>query len=193
MNQIYFATGNKGKVKTLKDSLSKYNIEVVHNPVEFDEPRSEDLREITKQKVLDAYEKIQNPTIAQDSGFYINSLNGFPKTFINHVLDTIGIDGILRLVEEKDRKCKFKNCLAYFDNEIDEPKYFESEVRGRISKRKRGTNPDYSWSKLFLIFIPEGREKTLAEMSREEYQDWRRERRKYSFTTKFAEWIENKI
>ncbi|MFB6075795.1 MAG: non-canonical purine NTP pyrophosphatase [Candidatus Aenigmatarchaeota archaeon] len=192
MKEIYFATSNEGKVKTLKKSFSDFDIDIVHEPFDFDEPRSENLRRIAKQKVLDAYREIHNPTLAQDAGFYINSLNGFPKTLVNHSLETIGMEGILKLLEGKDRKCEFKNCLAYFQKDFEEPKYFESTVKGSISAEKRGKIPDYAWSKLFLIFIPEGREKTLAEMSRREFKDWRSERRKHSFTTKSAEWIEGK-
>lgn len=193
MKKIYFATGNKGKVKTLRNSFSNFDIDIIHRPFDFDEPRSENLRKIARQKVMDAHKEIQKPTLAQDSGFYINSLDGFPKTLVNHSLETIGIDGILKLLEGKEKKCEFKNCLAYFDDNHEEPKYFESIVRGRISEEKRGNNPDYAWSKLFLIFIPEGRKKTLAEMSPKEFEDWRKERRKHSFTTKFAEFAEERI
>ena len=62
------------------------------------EPRSEDLEEIAKAKVIQAYEKVGHPCIAMDSGFYIEALGGFPKTFVNFALSTIGINGILKLM-----------------------------------------------------------------------------------------------
>jgi len=65
------------------------------------EPRSDDLREIAKEKVLFAYKKIRKPCIVLDFGFYIHSLNGFPKAFVNFVLETIGIEDILKLVDGK--------------------------------------------------------------------------------------------
>lgn len=192
MNQIYFATKNKGKVNYVSNALSKYGIEVVHYSLELPEPRSDNLREIAKEKVSFAYERIGNPCVALDSGFYIHSLNGFPKTFVNFALDTIGIDGILRLVYGKSQDCEFRNCLAYLDETLTEPIYFESNVDGSLSDFPRGEMRDYYWSKLFLIFVPKNANKTLAEMTYEEYQEWGTQRYKDSFATKFAEWISKK-
>lgn len=187
--QICFATTNKGKVKSISNALLKYEIEIVHYPLELPEPRTDDLREIAKEKILFAYKKIAKPCIALDSGFYIHSLNGFPKTFVNFSLETIGIDGILRLVNEKPRDCEFRDCLAYLDETLPEPVYFESRVAGSLSDFPRGEIKDYNWSKLSLVFMPENVNKTLAEMTYDEYQEWRIQRHKNSSAIKFAEWI----
>lgn len=51
-----------------------------------------------------------------DTDFRIDELNGFPRAFVNFSLDTIGISGILKLMEGKEnRKCAFNECLAYYD------------------------------------------------------------------------------
>ena len=192
MNQIYFATTNKGKVNSVSNALSKYGIEVVHYPLELPEPRSDNLREIAKEKVLFAYEKIGKPCVVLDSGFYVHSLNGFPKAFVNFALETIGIEGILKLVDGKPRDCEFRNCLAYLDETLSEPAYFESNVDGLLSDFPRGEMRDYCWSKLFLVFVPRSANKTLAEMTFDEYQEWRNQRYKDSFATKCAEWISHR-
>lgn len=189
MKRIYLATQNKGKVHTVKNVLSKYKIEVIHYSLNLPEPRSDDLRKIAKEKVLFAYKKIRKPCIAIDSGFYIYSLNGFPKTFVNFVLKTIGIEGILRLVKGKSRGCEFRNCLAYFDESLTKPVFFESRVKGNLATSLQGRLQDHCWSELFLVFIPEGMRKTLAKMTFEEYQKWQAELHKHSFINKFAKWI----
>lgn len=190
MKQVYFATTNKGKIKSVSTVLCKYRIKVIHQNIELSEPRTDDLREIAIQKVLAAYEEIKKPVIAQDSGFYIHSLNGFPKSFVNFVLETIGIKGILKLTEDKPRECEFRNCLAYYDGTLKEPILFESDVRGILTKSPRGEVKDYFWSDLFLVFVPDGENKTLAEMTWKEYQKWRNKRLlKHSFITKFAKWF----
>lgn len=187
--KIYFATRNKGKVNSVSSVLSKYGIEVVHYPLELPEPRSYDLRKIAKEKVLFAYEKIRKPCIALDSGFYIHSLNGFPRTYVNFALETIGIDGILQLVKGKSRDCEFRNCLAYLDETLTEPICFESSIMGTLSDSPRGEMRDYYWSELFLVFTPRGANKTLAEMSLDEYQEWISQINKDSYLAKFAEWL----
>ena len=83
---------------------------------ELDEPRSDDIKEIATAKVKQAYEIVKRPCISLDADFRIDELNGFPRAFVNFSLDTIGIQGILKLMENKNnRTCAFNECLAYHD------------------------------------------------------------------------------
>jgi len=117
-NEIVFVTHNKGKIK----SAEKYfrNLKFTTFNYELDEPRSDDIKEIATAKVRQAYEIVKKPCIALDTDFRIDELNGFPRAFVNFSLDTIGISGILKLMENKEnRSCAFNECLAYHDgNEI---------------------------------------------------------------------------
>ena len=111
MEEIVFVTHNKGKAQ----SAEKYfkNLKISTYDFELDEPRSDDIKEIATAKVMQAYKVVGRPCIALDTGFFIDELNGFPKAFVNFSLDTIGIDGILKLMEGKEnRTCKFDECLA---------------------------------------------------------------------------------
>jgi XTP/dITP diphosphohydrolase len=187
---IYFATTNLGKVQSLQRDLEKYDISVIQQPIDLVEPRSSDVQEIAQSKIQQAYAQIQKPTIVIDAGFYINGLNGFPRAFVNFVLETIGVEGILKLVEGKSRKCEFRECLAYMDDTLEEPKYFMRYVKGTLADTQRGLMQKHLWSILGLIFIPEGSEKTLAEMSYEEYVGWRTiSRETDSFGQQLYEWI----
>ena len=164
-DKIIFVTSNKGKIasaqKKLKDiKLDSYNYDL-------DEPRSDDVKVIAEHKVREAYSVVKEPCIALDAGFFIEELNGFPKAYVNFALDTIGIDGILKLMENvENRKCAFKECLAYFDGES--LLTFDGNIEGTISEEKRGLDRDKKWSDLWYIFIPHGYTKTLAEMTDEE-------------------------
>jgi non-canonical purine NTP pyrophosphatase (RdgB/HAM1 family) len=178
-------------VQSLQRDLDRYDIRVLQVPMDIPEPRSSDVQEIAREKVLFAYKKLESPVVALDAGFYIYSLNGFPRAFVNFALETIDLDGILRLVDGKDRNCEFRECLAYVDNSLKEPKYFVSHVRGVLSDEIKGEMQEHLWSKLGLIFIPEGSQKTLAEMSYEEYLEWRKIfREKESPSRLFSEWFD---
>jgi len=189
MKQIFFATTNKGKVNSIASVLSKFNIEVVQKPLEIPEIRNENLKDIAIHKVLYAFEKIKRPVIALDAGFYVHSIGGFPKMYVNFALKTIGVNGILKLVKNIDRSCEFRNCLAFFDGTLKKPVVFEESVKGRLANRPRGKKQDYFWSDLFFIFVPEGQDKTLAEMSPEEYYKWRERLYANSYLVKFAKWF----
>lgn len=191
MKKVYFATGNKGKYITLKEVLKDYGINLVHKHIDFiEELDSEHLNEIACDKVMRAYEKIKKPVIALDAGLYIPSLNNHPGAKINPFLKEHGVEGILKLLENKEKVCEFKQCLAYMSHDIDNPKVFESNVKGMISEEPRGfTEGKPVWSEIWLIFIPEGEAKTIAEMTEEEYNLWRAKRGKDSIGAKFGEWF----
>lgn len=188
MKEIVFVTHNKGKAK----SAERYFDDITFSTYEFelDEPRSDDLKEIATAKVKQAYEVVKKPCIAMDAGFFIDELNGFPKAFVNFSLETIGIDGILKLMEGKEnRRCKFEECLAYHDgNQIH---YFYGKHPGNLSNEILGKDRDEKWSDLWYIFKPDNHEKTLAQMTSEERENRRRNDGSYSALKVFADWYKN--
>lgn len=185
--EIVFVTHNKGKIKSAEKHFK--NLKFTTFNYELDEPRSDDIQEIAKSKVIQAYDIVKRPCIALDTDFRIESLNGFPRAFVNFSLETIGIDGILKLMEGKDdRECAFNECLAYHDgNEIH---YFYGKYPGNVSKKVQGLDRNEKWSDLWYIFKPKGFEKTLAEMDETERENRRTVDGSYSAMEKFAEWYE---
>lgn len=188
MIKIYFATKNKGKVDFVTKMLSKYEIEVIHIPIGLPEPKTDNICEIARHKVLAAYDRLKEPVIALDSGFYIYSLNGFPGSNAKSALKKYGVDGILRLGGGKLRECEFRHCLAYYDGKVAEPKLFGFKAEGTLSTEARGKVQNYHWSELVRVFVPIGETKTLAEMSREGYQEWSARRYENRFG-EFAGWV----
>ncbi len=184
MKEITFVTTNKGKIA----SAQKYfkSIKLIPYSHELVEPRSSDIMEIASHKVRQAYDLVGRPCIALDSGFYIGALNGFPNTYVNHALGTIGLDGMLKLMDGvEDRSCEFRSCLAYHDGEKIE--YFESRTKGSISETQLGAENKNSWSELWYIFVPEKFQKTLAQFDEADfilYEDLKED----SCIKKFANW-----
>ncbi len=188
--ELYYATKNYGKVQSLQRELENTNIRLIHKPLELPEPRSDDVKEIAGEKVIFAYRLLKKPVVSLDAGFYIPSLNGFPKAFVNFALETIGIEGILKLCEGKERNCEFQHCLAYMDGSLESPRYFSYEVKGDLSFDPKGVMQKHLWSKLSLIFIPKESNKTLAEMNTEEFLAWHKIKYKgSSHYKKFIEWF----
>lgn len=188
MDIITFVTTNQGKVIEAQKQCDSAGIKLVTYNYELIEPRSENLEEIAKTKVMQAYDKVGHPCIAMDSGFYIEALNGFPKTFVNFALTTIGINGILKLMEGiSNRRAYFKQCLAYYDgNEI---KYFYSQHEGSIATEISGDDKIQKWSDLWYIFISNGYDRTLASLSDEEHK--KRESKNEGTLAQFAKWYKN--
>lgn len=190
MKEIVFVTHNKGKAK----SAEKYfkGLKISTYEYELSEPRSDSIKEIATAKVKEAYQVVKKPCIALDSGFFIEELNGFPKAFVNFTLDTIGIDGILELMKNKsNKKCQFKECLAYYDGET--IKYFYGESKGSLSSEKQGLDRQEKWSDLWYIFIPNGLTKTLAQMTPKERENRKKIDKSSSAIEEFAKWYQKKL
>lgn len=187
MEKIVFVTSNEGKVK----SAQKYfeDIELIYYKYDLIEPRSESLEEIARYKVIQAYEQVKSNCIALDSGFFIESLNNWPETFVNFNLQKLGLEGILKiLLKVENRNAYFKECLAYFDGR--EVKYFYGLSKGTIAQNISMVNNPNQWSSLWQIFIPINHNKTMVDMSDEE-----RNNRIDGHTSSFKEfnaWVKQK-
>lgn len=168
MQEIIFVTHNKGKIAAAQKTLKNVKLSIFE--YELDEPRSDDIEYISKMKVMEAYELVKKPCISLDCGFWIDALNGFPKAFVNFALETIGLDGIIRLMEGKtNRNCRFTECLSYYDGK--ELFQFAGKHEGLIAPAILGLDTDEKWSDLWYIYIPKGYEKTLAQMTQEEREN----------------------
>ena len=132
--EIVFVTHNKGKAKSAEKYFKDLKISTFN--YELDEPRSDDIKVIAAAKVKQAYEIVKKPCMAMDTDFRIEELNGFPRAFVNFSLETIGIEGIMKLMEnKKNRKCEFNECLAYYDGK--EIRYFYGKHTRKFIRRNK--------------------------------------------------------
>ena len=80
-NEVIFVTHNKGKIASAKKQLKEVNFKIYE--YELEEPRSDDIKYISKYKVKEAYKLVKKPCISLDCGFWIDELDGFPRAFVN--------------------------------------------------------------------------------------------------------------
>jgi XTP/dITP diphosphohydrolase len=163
MRRIYFATSNKNKFNEASRILEKYGYELVLFSFEKKELQSTDLGEIALQSALIAYTYVNAPVVVEDSGLFIKALNGFPGPFSSYVYKTIGVRGVLKLMEGvTDRSAYFEAAVAIVMPPFE--RVFKGSVYGRIADSPRGTG-GFGFDP---IFIPENEDRTFAEMSVEE-------------------------
>ncbi len=156
MKSVYFATSNKNKLKEVQDIISS-EIRVDHIPFDHNEIRSDSIEEIARESVEHAYKLSRGPVFVEDTGLFINSLNGFPGTYSKWVLEKIGIGGILELLKGKNRSAEFRCCVAYMDQKGIQ--IFLGICGGSISQEAKGKS-GFGYDP---IFIPEGHAETFAQ------------------------------
>ncbi len=158
MKTITYVTGNWAKIESAKHALEPLGIKVDNIKMETPEIQADDVVEVSKYSAKWAAEKLNKPVLKNDSGLFVNALKGFPGVYTHYAEDTIGEDGLLKLMKGiKDRTAYFKESIAYCEPGK-EPIVFEGLTKGRIDTKKSGT---YGWRWEF-IFIPEGENQTLG-------------------------------
>lgn len=162
-DRLVFVTQNQHKLKELRPLFKKYNVEFDTTPLEKHEIRSENIEEIARVAAKIAFEVLQQPVVVDDTGFFVDALNGFPGSYAGIVLKLIGYEGILRLMTDKvERASTFKTAVGYFDGQHLES--FVGTMSGSVALDPAGEG-GFGYDP---IFVPEGFTKTYAELTLEE-------------------------
>ncbi len=186
--ELMFVTSNSSKVKLANERLGRYGITVLQVLKEVLEPQLFNVEEVAISKAEQLSKKLRRPFIVEDSGLYINKLNGFPGALMKPILDSIGGIGLLKLMEnEKDRKILVKSVLVYCNPKTHTIKSFLGVYSGTLSKQQKGKNTR-GW-KVARIFVPKNSNKTLAMLNDQEWQKFLNEFRKKDHYESFGRWI----
>jgi len=166
MKEIFFITGNKGKVEEAKAFFSDLDIKIVQKDTGYPEIQADSLEEVARFGVDFLSKKIKSPFILEDAGLFIKSLKSFPGVYSAYVYNTLGCRGILTLMKEikkEERNALFKSVYAYLEPG-NAPHFFIGESKGFISFEEKGNN-GFGYDP---IFVPEGENKSFAEMNPKE-------------------------
>jgi non-canonical purine NTP pyrophosphatase (RdgB/HAM1 family) len=156
---IYFITGNQNKFNEVKLVLP----DVEQMDIDLPEIQEIDAKEIVRSKLLEALNHIEGEFIVEDTSLYFDCLKGLPGPLIKWFLKTIGNNGLAEITEKLGNdKAEAKTIIGYAKNH-EEIYFFEGVIKGRIVKPRGESN--FGWDP---IFLPDGYEKTFAEMSQEE-------------------------
>ncbi|MBS7643379.1 XTP/dITP diphosphatase [Candidatus Bathyarchaeota archaeon] len=179
---VYFATRNFHKFEEIRLILREFGVVTEILNAKSLEIQSDDLEEIARTSVLNVVAIQRLPVMVEDAGLFIEVLNGFPGPYSSYVYRTIGLKGILKLLEKEDnRNAEFRSVIA-FCRPGEEPKSFSGMVKGLISTSERGT---YGFG-FDPIFIPSGAGgRTFAEMATAEKNLYSH---RAQAARRFAEW-----
>jgi XTP/dITP diphosphohydrolase len=177
---ILFVTGNRHKFKEAESILKECGVKIEHASASIPEERGDDCEAIAASAARIAYSKLKKPLFVEDSGLFIESLNGFPGAYSAWAFRKLGADGILKLMTGTvKRGAQFVTAIAYADK--DGVRTFVGTCDGSIALEKRGAG-GFAYD---VLFAPSGQEKTFAE---DEGMKARVSHRRRALE-KFAEWL----
>ena len=158
MREILLVTSNRNKLREFEQILG-FRIE--NAALDLDEIQTVEVEDVVEHKAKQAFERIKKPVLCEDTGLYFDEWNGLPGALMKWFGRTIGYENLCSLLRE-NRKARAKTVIGYFDGKNYES--FKGEVAGTISLFPKGTG-NFGWDP---IFIPEGSDRTFAQMTTEE-------------------------
>jgi XTP/dITP diphosphohydrolase len=157
---ISFVTSNPHKYSEVESLFKKNNISVTWQRMKYEEIQGDDNETICRDSCMKLIKKIASPFFIDDTGFYIKSLKGFPGPFASYVQETLGNSIVLKIAAGSE--AYFKTVIGFSNGK--DIYTFSGTLNGRISNGESGSNK-FGYDP---IFIPEGYDRTLAELSIDE-------------------------
>lgn len=158
--QINLVTSNKNKVMEFRQVLEP-QIKVNHVEMSYPELRHDSNEEIAKDSANRLSLQLGKPVVVEDSGIFIEALNGFPGVCSAYIHKRIGLEGILKLMQGITNRNIFYFSAVAFAKPGQEPIVFTGRQEGTLALSIRGK---FGWGH-DPLFIPKGEEKTLGEMA----------------------------
>ena len=170
--ELLFATGNKDKLKEVKEMLSNDSIKM---PIDIGISNFEvvedgnTLEENSYKKAIALYQLTGRAVFADDTGLFVKALDNRPGVHSHRYASANATyeDNRKKLLDElsnkDDRSAYFETVISYI-NLKGEVFRFTGRLDGYISEIEKGSG-EFGYDK---IFIPENSQKSLAEMTIEE-------------------------
>lgn len=169
--RIVVATGNKGKLKEIREIFSDYDVVSMKDlgvQIDIDEDQDTFERNALK-KATELCKHLGVACIADDSGIMIEALDGFPGVRTARWMDGTDRDrniGILEKMKDfpaSERTVDFVTAIALVDIDDAISIVKHHTIRGKISTELRGEN-GFGFDEIFEL----ENGKTIAELSSEE-------------------------
>lgn len=163
---MLFASNNLGKVQDVEEILKckVLSLKDIDQKIKIKET-GETFMDNAILKAKEIYKLTNIPTIADDSGLEIPSLNGFPGVLTSRFLgpnktDSEKNQAILKMIAGKNRTCYFVCSIAYFDGiNLETSEY---RLEGTIADTEKIGN-GFGFDSIFLY-----KGKYLSDMTLEE-------------------------
>ncbi len=160
MRRLQVITTNDGKFAEFSQALSAAVQELTRLDMPYPEVQADSLEEVVRFGMEWLSSRLEGSFVIDDSGLFIDSLGGFPGVYSSYAFRTLGMRGILKLLQGvPGRGATFKTVLGLYHNGT--AALFQGECRGRISTSPEGDG-GFGYDP---VFIPVGEERSFAEMT----------------------------
>ena len=163
---LLFITGNPNKLREARQILKGFDIE--SKDIEIPEIQEVNEQVIVEEKIRQALKLLDSEVFVENTSLCFDALNGLPGPLVKWFLKSVGRRGLVDMLSAYDNKTAYAKCYVGYGMPAKEGSkekilVFEGSVKGRIveptGESKFGWDP---------IFLPDGYDKTFAQMTEEE-------------------------
>lgn len=173
LTELVIASHNKGKIAEFRELLSPLGVKIYSS----DELNLPDVEETGTTFAENAQIKAETlsalsgkPCLSDDSGLCVDALDGAPGVYSARYAPNRDFDlAITKLLQEmqnsnSDNRSAHFSCVLALKIPDQPTSFFEGRVDGHITLNRRGSN-GFGYDP---VFIPQGYDKTFAEMDSSE-------------------------
>lgn len=157
--RLRLVTGNSDKKREIERIVGR-SLETV--ALDLPEIQSMDLTEVLRAKAAAGLEVAGSPLVVEEVGLEMAALGGFPGPLIKWLLEALGAEGLAGLAARLEEPAVLARCQVLW-TDGDREVIGEGISRGRLVLPARG-DTGFGWDP---VFVPEGRERTCAELGDE--------------------------
>ncbi len=163
--KLTFITTNKTKFEEVERIMSEFGVELEQLDMSYEEDHDKGMTEIAKESAKKMAERLQKPVLVDDTGVFIDAYNNFPGPLAKFVFTNLGYKGLFKLLEGESKAGHFETAAAYCQPG-NEPVVFIGRMNGQFVIKKDLKDPGFM--PYMQIFVPDGFDKTIYELSIEE-------------------------
>lgn len=156
---IRFLSRNEFKLKEAAEILAAVGVKVIPLKASIEELQTQDMEALVKDKTLKAFGKVGRPLFVEQTGLFLNHLNGLPGGLTQIFWDTLQADRFSELFGTvADPRVIARTVVGYTDGK--QFFSFTGEIAGTIAAAPKGPR-EFQWD---CVFLPDHEGRTFAEM-----------------------------
>ena len=159
-----FITSNPHKYEEFSHAISQTEITAIHHKMKYAEVQADTIDLVAMASATQIASYLSKAFVIEDSGITIDALMGFPGPYSSFVFQTIGNQGIIDLMRDKEnRSASFRSVFVLFDGDAFHK--FTGETRGVLDADKRG-DMGFGYDPIFVPYDENGilLDKTYAQL-----------------------------
>jgi len=144
----------------VREATQIFGSEIERVELDLPEIQAANVEDVAREKAREAFRRLERACVVEDSALGFAAWGGMPGPYVKWFEKTAGLEALCRSLDGFSNRRAIASCVLAFRSETQQLTAV-GRFEGSIAQKPRG-NGGFGWDS---IFIPEGSDRTFAEMS----------------------------